>query len=118
MSYYDQELLCAGKDLIKEMRRNREANDDMQKKELAARNRVDISLDEYLAIRDGIKELEEQVQTYKTLAEADNMLYKKLGLNVTDIPFIGDMDVERLEDRDPISMHTIMQYKITFNVKR
>lgn len=89
MSYYDQELLCVGKDLIKEMRRNIEAND-------STRNRVDISLDEYLAMRDKIKELEGEVQKYKTLADADNMLYKKLGLKATDIPFIDNAVVERL----------------------
>lgn len=117
MSYYEQDLLCVGKDLIKEMRRTREANDEMQKQELAARDRVDISLNEYLTLRDRIKELEGEVQKYKTLSEADDLLYKKLGLKVSDIPFISNVDVNQLEQHDPMSMSTIRQYKITFTVK-
>jgi hypothetical protein len=100
-------ILEASARMASEMRQDRESREKIAEKEIKARDRVDITLEEYENMKQKIKKLENENHYFKVLFDRIEIPWDK--------KIIPD-SVRVYQDDDP--MNFTRQYKILFDIDR
>lgn len=98
------------KDVVKELRNKRMNDEAALNREIAARDRVDISLEKYEKMRDEISDLKKKCDDYLHTIKADNAIFEKIGISPVLIETIVNLNVEQFKDQ----MTGRTKIKITF----
>ena len=104
------------KELVKELRKTRDFNERKMNSEIAARDRVDISLSHYEGLLDRIAKLQkDNNEMSDSLVNATN-LFAKIGIPVAVLERIDISDVEVNTFENPVTLAT--RYGVSFSVKK
>ena len=112
------EELTVAKDLIKELRKSRESKEKLQAEEVAARDRVDISLKTYEELMSEIANLKRENEELKARGNAGTDVVTML-LSKLDIPFENlRIDPNSIEHFNDVDMgRGCVRHMIRFNVE-
>ena len=106
------------KDIVKELRNKRMSDEEISNREIAARDRVDISLEKYEKMRDTINEAHEDIKEWKKKTEYLENLIKKFGMVELDFYNIDPENIVISKCEDALlSYPKQTKYRIEFTVR-